>query len=510
MRQNLPVTQREHELPEDATLMSTTDVNSYIQYANAAFIEASGFDHDELIGQAHHLVRHPDMPPEAFADMWATLKAGMSWSALVKNRCKNGDHYWVRANATPVKRQGRLVGYMSVRTRPSRQEVQQAQELYARFRAGRQGDLKFWRGLVVHGGWMRWRSLLATASLRWRLLGAAGGLALLSLAGLLVAEAPLLACGGVLLGWGVMGVWLEHQVVRPVLAVLHQSQLVAAGEPGPVSAVNRMDEIGLLSRTVNQAGLNLRALLSDVALQIDGLGEVGRDIAQGNQNLSSRTLQAVANLEQTAAAMAAMSSSVTDTSETAGQACQMAEKASQMADGGGRVVRDVVDTMGEISASSHRIADIIGVIDGIAFQTNILALNAAVEAARAGDHGRGFAVVAGEVQGLAKRCAAAASEIKVLIGGSTERVEKGAELVQRAGQAIESIVHEATSVAKMIRDISQSTSHQSSGIGEMTSAMGELDRMTQQNAALVEQSRSAVDALRARAVSLREAVKAFH
>jgi len=293
-------------------------------------------------------------------------------------------------------------------------------------------------------------------------------------------------------------------------AVLHQAQLVAAGQPDAMPAMNRMDEVGMLSRTLNQAGLNLRALLDDVAAQVDGIGDVGQDIAQGNQNLSSRTLQAVANLEQTAAAMAAMNASVTNTSQTAGQACQMAEKASQTADGGGQVVRDVVNTMDEISTSSRRIADIIGVIDGIAFQTNILALNAAVEAARAGEHGRGFAVVAGEVRGLAQRCAAAAKEIKTLIGSSAERVDRGAELVQRAGQAMESIVHEATSVAKMIRDISQSTAHQSAGIGEMTSAVGELDRMTQQNAALVEQSRSAVDALRARAVSLREAVSAFH
>ena len=407
-------------------------------------------------------------------------------------------------------RQGRLVGYMSVRTKPSRQEVQQAEALYARFREGRQGSLTFLRGWVVHGGWMRWRSLAVTASLRLRLHGMAGLMALLSGAGLAVAGAPIVTWLVLVLGWGLMGAWLEAQVVRPLQTVLQQAQLVAAGQPGSMPAMNRMDAMGMLSRTVNQAGLNLRALLDDVAAQVDGLGEVGEDIAQGNQNLSSRTLQAVANLEQTAAAMAAMNTSVTDTSQTAGQACQVAEKASQTADGGGQVVRDVVDTMDEISTSSRRIADIIGVIDGIAFQTNILALNAAVEAARAGEHGRGFAVVAGEVRSLAQRCAAAAKEIKTLIGSSAERVDRGAELVRRAGHAMGSIVHEATSVARMIRDISQSTAHQSAGIGEMTAAVGELDRMTQQNAALVEQSRSAVDALRARALSLREAVGAFH
>ena len=159
MRKNLPVTQREVKMPAGSTLLSTTDPDSRITYANAAFVQISGFALDELMGQPHNLVRHPDMPAEAFADMWRTIKAGQPWSALVKNRRKDGDHYWVRANATSVVRDGRLVGYMSVRTPAAQAEIEAAEKLYADFRGGRANGLAFERGLLVHTGWMRWRSL---------------------------------------------------------------------------------------------------------------------------------------------------------------------------------------------------------------------------------------------------------------------------------------------------------------------------------------------------------------
>ena len=150
MRMNLPVTQRSFDFPDDATLMSSTDTSSHITYANEAFIKVSGYERDEILGSPHNLVRHPDMPREAFADMWATLKSGESWTALVKNRRKDGDHYWVRANATPVVRGGSVVGYMSVRTKPGHDEVQQAEALYRRFREGQAGSKAFRRGLIVH------------------------------------------------------------------------------------------------------------------------------------------------------------------------------------------------------------------------------------------------------------------------------------------------------------------------------------------------------------------------
>ncbi|MBN3834537.1 PAS domain-containing protein, partial [Burkholderia sp. Ac-20344] len=169
MRNNQPVTQREYDFPDDATLMSTTDANSYITYANAAFIQVSGFSPEEIEGQPHNVVRHPDMPKEAFADMWATLKGGEPWTALVKNRRKNGDHYWVRANAIPVMRNGEPKGYMSVRTKATRDEIAAAEALYKEFREGRAGNRHFHKGLIVRKGVAGFTSLFQTMSVRARL-----------------------------------------------------------------------------------------------------------------------------------------------------------------------------------------------------------------------------------------------------------------------------------------------------------------------------------------------------
>jgi len=512
MRQNLPVTQREYPFPADATLLSTTDEHSHVRYANESFLAVSGFTREELMGQPHNVVRHPDMPREAFADMWATLKAGQSWTALVKNRRKDGDHYWVRANATPIVRNGQLAGYMSVRTKPEPAEVKEAEAIYARFVAGSQGNMAFHKGLIVRKGLMAWRSWGQVASLRTRLYGPMVLIALLAVGETVWSGdgwAGWTAAGGVALCFAALAAWIEAQVVRPLCAVAEQAQSVAAGQPTRTRSLNRVDEIGLLQRTVNQAGLNLRALLDDVSAQVGGVTTVSREIASGNQDLSGRTEQAASSLQETAASMEQMTGTVNNTSQTATEAARMAAAASDAASEGGRIVGDVVGTMGEISASARRINDIIGVIDGIAFQTNILALNAAVEAARAGEQGRGFAVVAGEVRNLAQRSATAAKEIKQLITESTDRVDGGAVLAERAGQAMDSILRETRSVAQMIQAISRAAGEQTSGIGQVSTAVSQLDQMTQQNAALVEQSRSASASLSQRAERLAEAISVF-
>ncbi len=512
MRQNLPVTQREYDFPENATLLSTTNVDSHVAYANESFLAVSGFTAEEIVGQPHNLVRHPDMPREAFADMWATLKAGQSWTALVKNRRKDGDHYWVRANATPVVREGRLVGYMSVRTKPSRTEVQAAENLYGRFVRGEQGSLAFHKGLIVRTGAARLLSWTQTASLRARVLCPmlmAFCAITASVFYLLPTSDAVVQSAQVAVMLAALGWWLERQIVAPLQRVVRQAQSVAAGQPGSNEQLDRVDEIGMLMRTVNQSGLNLRALLDDVSVQIDGVSNVSREISEGNRDLSVRTEQAASNLEETAASMEQMTATVNTTSETAVQASTMAEKASEAARAGGLIVNDVVKTMDEISTSSRRITDIISVIDGIAFQTNILALNAAVEAARAGEQGRGFAVVAGEVRNLAQRSAQAAKEIKTLITDSSERVENGQALTAEAGRAMESILREAQSVTRMITDISRSAREQSTGIGQVNAAVSQLDQMTQQNASMVEQSSEASKSLGSRAQRLAQAVKVF-
>ncbi|MDO8768455.1 MAG: methyl-accepting chemotaxis protein, partial [Burkholderiaceae bacterium] len=422
MRTNLPVTHREQLLADSVTLMSTTDLDSRLRYANAAFVQASGFAREELLGEHHNLVRHPDMPKEAFADMWSTLKAGLSWTALVKNRSKSGDHYWVRANATPVSKGNQVIGYMSVRTKPSREEVAGAEALYARFRASTMKGWAFHRGLLVRTGWLGWLSTFQVASVAWRIRLACLVTALPSILAIMLLTPATAACAtlvGVTLMAAVLAcLWLEAQIARPMQTVLTQALSVAAGQPGDNTHLNRVDEIGMVLRAVNQAGLNLRSLIDDVGEQVGGMQQASSEIAVGNTDLSSRTEQTAANLEQTAASMEQISATVKNNADAARKAAELAGSASTVAASGGAAVAQVVATMADISRSSSKIADIIGVIDGIAFQTNILALNAAVEAARAGEQGRGFAVVAGEVRALAQRSASAAREIKTLIGDS--------------------------------------------------------------------------------------------
>jgi aerotaxis receptor len=513
VRTNLPVTQREYEIPADATLMSTTDINSHITYANDAFVAVSGFTREELHGLPHNIVRHPDMPVEAFADMWATLKGGEPWTALVKNRRSNGDHYWVRANATPVVRGGRVAGYMSVRTKPSRSEVAAAEELYRGFKAGENGHLAFHKGLLMRRGWLGWTSALQTMSVRWRIRcallafasvavlgGVAAGVAGTALA---VFAGGIFGCGG-LAAW-----WLQSQVASPVEQMRELALRMASGDASVPLHMNRVDEIGITTRAIGQLGLMFRWIIDDVNSQVMNVQTATNEIAQGSDDLSSRTEQAAASVEETASSMEQMTATVKNNADTARVATELSSAASEAAVKGGKAVADVVATMNGISAGSRRISDIIGVIDGIAFQTNILALNAAVEAARAGEQGRGFAVVAAEVRSLAQRSADAAKQIKTLIGASVEQVESGAKLVDEAGQTMEDIVLQVKRVSGLISEIGSATREQSIGITQVGQGIAHLDQVTQQNAALVEQSTAASESLKQQMARLAEAVGVF-
>ncbi len=513
MRNNTPVTQRELDYDQDLTLMSVTDTQSHIRYANAAFTQLSGFDYEELVGQPHNLVRHPDMPPEAFADMWESLKDGRPWSGLVKNRSKNGDHYWVRANVAPMVRRGQVTGYISVRTKPARDEIAAAEKLYADFRQGRAGARRFRRGLIVRTGVWAFLSLLQRISVAARIhLALAfvvlGQLGLLAGLGLELGSLGMVM-GATLLIAGLADFWLQGQLTRPLRQVARQAQAVAAGSPGQNLELNRIDEIGVIMRSINQAGLNLRSLVDDIDSQVDGVQNVGQQIGRSGNELAARTEQSASGLEQTAASMEELTSIVSQNADNARQASSLAQGASQAAVQGGDVVSQVVEMMQHISTSSKKIADIITVIDGIAFQTNILALNAAVEAARAGEQGRGFAVVASEVRALAQRSASAAKEIKDLIDTSVEGVQAGSVLVEQAGVSMENIVREVQRVTGLIGEITAASHEQANGVAQINEAVTQLDQVTQQNATMVDESVGAAHALIAQAERLAAAISVY-
>ncbi|MBK9495432.1 MAG: PAS domain S-box protein [Xanthomonadales bacterium] len=737
MRNNQPVTGKEVLLEDGQTIVSRTDLKGAISYVNRDFLLISGFTEAELIGQPHNLIRHPDMPEAAFADMWSTLKAGRPWVGMVKNRCKSGDHYWVEAHATPVFEQGKAVGYLSVRRKASREQIALAERQYAAIRAGRAMGLVVRRGAVKRLGMNARYNPLWRMSLRQRLLLSAGGVSVFALCMMWVsgaetavgmrwsifvfgalaafysawwlahdigsrlrdAERQFRAIGGgdyrqtiaidrndevgaVLLGLKSMQIRLgfevqehkriaesslrikqaldvaatnvmvtdhdlnvvyanpaiqhmlkhaesdlrkemphfdadhvlgknidhfhrhpEHQrkllatldrthktvlhvggrtidlVVNPVLDEAHEriglvtewrdrtddvavermvSELVQAAGRGDFSA--RVDTVGknqfvvtlgnglnaLLDTTERSLGA-VTAVLSalaagdltkriDTELQgrfgeikdatnttveqlsgmmgvikraVDSIHVAAREISAGNTDLANRTEQQAAELEETASSMEELTATVQHNTEHAGEANQLAQSAAVVVQKGESLVQQVVATMGEIDASSRRIEDIIGVIDGIAFQTNILALNAAVEAARAGEQGRGFAVVASEVRSLAQRSATAAREIKHLIAESVERAHRGAEVVDETGRTMAGILSSVDRVSSIMGDISAATREQAAGIVQVNSTVMHLDQATQQNAALVEEASAAARSLEEQATALASEVARF-
>jgi aerotaxis receptor len=515
MRNNQPVSGHEYEFPSSHMLVSATDLTGRIQYCNPAFIAVSGFTRDELIGQPHNLIRHPDMPREAFEDMWTTIREGRPWTALVKNRRKNGDHYWVHANVTPVVEKGTVVGYLSVRIKPERETVREAETLYARLRAGEARGLKLRRGAVVRTGVAGRLQALMRLPVATRAAAGYGLTPLALLATGLIAwdgapPAPFWIAFGITTAISFVS-WrmLASQLAAPIHDMSGFATRLAAGDLTADLQIARHDDLGDVLQAMNQLKANLAAIVYDVRAQISGMLDNAREISSGNVDLARRTELQAASLEETAATMEQLTTTVQANADASVRALDLARDAQAAAAVGGQIAGQVEQTMAGITAASRRIADITGVIDGIAFQTNILALNAAVEAARAGEAGRSFAVVAGEVRMLAQRCAASSKEIKSVVEASASEVAAGTELVARTTSQMRVIDEAVERVSSIIVEVANASSEQAEGIRQVNQAVSHLDGATQQNAALVEQAAATAQSLAKQADVLNEAVRLF-
>lgn len=669
MRNNQPVTGNAYPLREDQSLISRTDTHGNITYANEDFIAISGYTEAEVIGAPHNIVRHPDMPVEAFADLWSTLKSGSSWTGMVKNRRKNGDHYWVLANATPIMENGTVIGYTSVRTAPNQEQIAQASSAYALFKEGKAGNRKIRNGQVVRGGIIGKIAALKTLNIQGRLtllitllcllmtvigvLGLSGmntsneGLRtlhedrtiplgqlstivrLLERNQLLVAKAihttnsneikstagkvesnlgevnktwaaymatyltpeeknlaekfaidranfverglkPAIAAlsasnvdelkrlehdvmtvdfnpvregidalielqlvvskqeadhsqssyvfmRNTVIAAIILGIILSFfvarllilAIVRPLNQAVNVAKEIAAGNLTANIQVNSNDETGQMLHALNVMKKSLTNIISSVRRNAETIVSTSTQIADGNKDLSQRTEEQASTLEETAASMEELTSTVKNNAENSKQARELSHVASDVALEGGKAMSQVVGTMNSIAQSSKKITDIISVIDGIAFQTNILALNAAVEAARAGEQGRGFAVVATEVRNLAQRSASAAKEIKDLISDSVSKVEIGSKQVTDARKTIDDIVTAVQQVTNIMSEISTASMEQSSGIELINQSVMQMDEVTQQNAALVEQAAAAAETLQMQGHSLVQGMGVF-
>ncbi len=710
MKLNHPVTDREVLMKPGTILVTRTNLKGIITYANDAFIEISGFGKDELIGVNHNMVRHPDMPPAAFEDLWVCLKAGRPWTAPVKNRTKSGDYYWVEANVTPVFKNGKVQEYLSVRYAPSREQIQQAEYLYEKLNANKASirptgikagvknllELGLWKkvGIVylifllpivksIYDHYANERYIEMSVFLGLAVLASIIGYSVIRhvidaleksrsicyrmadeqfrntidldrgdeigdfyralygmqvklnsdlayskqvaseamrikqaldnvqscvmvanndldiiymnktvadmfqnaesdirrqlpefdasklmganidqfhkkpahqrglLANLASTFSSALVIGGRHMNIvanpvkneeneriGVVVEWLDrtHEVkIEQEIASIVEA--VKAGELS--SRIELADKHGFfetLSEGINEltdvienvfrdVGSTMQSMAAgdltnritsdyqgvylncknDINATIDKLNEIfgqvsesahfinnsSQEIASGNNNLSQRAEQQAANLQQTAASMEELTSTVKNNADNAQQANLVANNAKELAEKGGNVVKAAVSAMQEINESSNKIADIISVIDEIAFQTNLLALNASVEAARAGEQGRGFSVVATEVRNLAQRSATAARESKELIQTSVQKVRAGTEFVNETGKALNEIVAGVKKVGDIVAQIADASVEQSSGIGQVNQAVAQMDEITQQNAALAEEASAA-------------------
>jgi len=508
MRLNLPVTNVEYRLKENEYIVSKTDLKGRITYTNRPFVQISGFTDEELLGSAHSIVRHPDMPEAAFADLWHTLQSGESWRGLVKNRCKNGDHYWVDASANPIFEDGKVVGYMSLRIRPTDAQIKEAEHIYRLIREGKAKGVSVKAGRIVRTGLRGAVDRVLQSNIKVRLsvlLGvlaaaiiALGALGLRSAAGRAASGAvePLIAALIVALLLTFSAWWfVQKTVFHPLKRAIESCQAIAAGDLTLRSAALRQDEMGMLMHAIYTMAGNLASIVTDIRASSVAASQASEQVNATAQSLSQAATEQAAVTEQTSASIEQITASISQNADNAKATQGMAAESAQEAMQGGEAVRSMV-------AAMRSIAKKISIVDDIAYQTNLLALNASIEAARAGEHGKGFGVVASAVRALAERCKLAAGEIDAVAVASVEQAE-------RAGKLLERMVPQIHKTSELVQEITAASQEQTAGVGQINIAVGQLSQTTHQNAASSQHLASTAEDLTAQAELLNRLMAFF-